>query len=89
ETGNLLHTLPGHEEMVRGVTFSANGSVLVSAGYDGTVRLWQPQTARCLAVLDSFSGGVNAVAFTPGDASLAIAANDPAIQLWHSADLPL
>jgi WD40 repeat protein len=39
-SGELLHQLGGHTHGVDYLIFSADGSLLVSASYDGTVRLW-------------------------------------------------
>jgi WD40 repeat protein len=40
ETGALLAVLPAHIPWVSALVFSADGSVLVSAGVDGVLRVW-------------------------------------------------
>jgi WD40 repeat protein len=40
QTGALLNTLPGHTSGVTQLLFSPDNQYLVSASYDGTIRLW-------------------------------------------------
>jgi WD40 repeat protein len=40
ESGDLLRTLEGHKHAVNNLIFSPDAQVLVSASYDGTLRLW-------------------------------------------------
>ena len=40
DTGEILATLPAHENIVQGLSFSTNGKKLVSAGSDNCVRVW-------------------------------------------------
>jgi hypothetical protein len=40
DSGKELRQLPGHAHYVMGLEVSADGRVLASGSYDGTVRLW-------------------------------------------------
>jgi WD40 repeat protein len=42
--GGLQKTLQGHSSMVTGITFSADGTQIVSCSSDGSVRLWHAVT---------------------------------------------
>jgi WD40 repeat protein len=46
-----VHTLVGHTDPVWTVDFSPDSSLLVSAGWDGTARIWDVQTGAQLRVL--------------------------------------
>ena len=40
-SGDHLRTLSGGPDRVNSVSFSRDGSTLASAGYDGTILLWE------------------------------------------------
>ncbi len=45
-------TLSGHRRRVFSIAYSASGSLLASAGEDGTVRLWQQGESKPAAIID-------------------------------------
>jgi WD40 repeat protein len=49
-TGRLLLELRGHLAAITSVAFASDGIRLVSASWDGTVRLWDTRESECLAV---------------------------------------
>jgi len=44
--GRPVANWPAHDAAVTGLAFSADGFLLLSASYDGTLRLWDPQTGQ-------------------------------------------
>ena len=58
------------------------GSMLVSAGWDGTIRLWDVRTGEAVAVLDGHADRVLGVSLSGDGSILASAGRDKTIRLW-------
>jgi WD40 repeat protein len=72
---------PGHDRVIRALTFSPDSRRLASCSSDRTVRLWQIDSGEC-QVLRGHTDEVFAVAFHPDGTRLASAGRDRAIWLW-------
>lgn len=48
--------LEGHTDRVHSVSPSADGRLVLSGSWDGTVRLWEASTGRCLRVFEGPNG---------------------------------
>ena len=46
-----LRVLDAHQWVVYGVTWSPNGSLLASSGWDNAIRIWDSMGGRCLHLL--------------------------------------
>ena len=79
----LLHTLRGHTGTVGRIAWSRR--MLASPSSDGTVRLWDVRTGKCLRTLKG-QKGVMAVAFDPQGTTLAGGCLGGLIVLWRVPD---
>jgi WD40 repeat protein len=72
---------PGHEGVIRSVTFSPDSRRLATCSDDRTVRVWQIDSGAC-QLLRGHTDEVFAAAFHPDGRRLATAGRDRAVWLW-------
>ena len=63
-TGEVINTLTGHSGYVYSVSFSPDGSRIVSGSYDRTVRVWDAITGQVINTLTGHSDRVWSVSFS-------------------------
>ena len=81
ESGPLL--LEGHAWGIRDIAVSANGRWMLSGSDDSTARLWDLGEGIRSTMLGGFKNAIWAVAFTPDDRWLIVAALNGEIRLWN------
>ena len=88
-TGSVLHTLKDHQDRVQAVAISVSG-LIVSGAVDKTVRVWLPDSDRCVRVFEGHRGAICGIAIT-NDSQLAISASaDDTLRVWDvQAESPL
>src|SRR5436305_70207 len=51
QSGTLVRELRGHAKSIGSVVFSSSGKEIISASYDGTIKIWNAQTGDLIATL--------------------------------------
>lgn len=80
-TGALEQAFTGHRGVVAAVAVTPDGKMVVSGGYDGSVRIWDLASASEIRTLEGI-GPVRSIAVIPGG-SIAIGGDDGSVQVWN------
>jgi len=82
-TGTKWLSCQGHTDSVISVSFSPDGSMIVSGSGDNTLRLWDAKTGEAIGQpLSGHTGAVNSVAFNPDGNTVASGSFDKTVRLW-------
>ncbi|MBL9148766.1 MAG: protein kinase [Phycisphaerae bacterium] len=77
----------GHRDAISGLAFSADGNVLHSSAWDGTIRAWDlsNRSRSLIRTLDGHEGRVLSVSFDPSGRMLASGGGDHLVRVWDLA----
>ena len=77
--------LLGHQKQVNHVTFSPNGQLIASAGFDNHVKLWNASDGKFLHSLRAHVGPVYMTSFSADSRLLVSASKDTTLKVWDVA----
>jgi len=81
-TGSKIAVLSGHTYRVKSLSFSLDGTMLVSGGDDTTIKLWDMQTGGVAKTFHGHTERITSVSISPNCTTIASGSIDETIHLW-------
>ena len=81
---NSCQVLPGHTGVIWSIAYSQDGTHIVSAGIDGTVRVWDTEVGFPTRWIVRHFGVVRSACFTPDDKGIISSSNDTTLMRWDT-----
>jgi WD40 repeat protein len=85
ESGKEVRRFPGHTAGNFCATFSPDGKLALTGGFDKTVRLWDVSAGKEVRSFQGHSDNVLAVAFSPDGKRALSGSSDTTVRLWDVA----
>ena len=79
------HQFQGHQDAVRSIAITPDGSKVISGRGDKTLRVWDITTGESLAVLEGHQSWVNSIAITPDGSKVISGSRDNTLRVWDIA----
>ncbi|KAG2347603.1 WD40 repeat-like protein, partial [Suillus weaverae] len=77
--------LRGHTHWVKSVSFSPDGTRIVTGSNDSTVRLWDAATGQPVGEpLRGHTASINSVSFSPDGTRIVTGSDDKTVRLWDA-----
>jgi WD40 repeat protein len=72
----------GHTAAVTDVAYNKDGTLLISASEDGTVRIWSSSSGHLLRLIEAHAGGVSGLAISYNDKYVVTTGKDGYAKIW-------
>ncbi|KIM20375.1 hypothetical protein M408DRAFT_138671 [Serendipita vermifera MAFF 305830] len=80
----IQNVFNGHTSSVESVSFSPDGTRIVSGSDDRTIRVWDAETGETLTrPMKGHVGSVNSISFSPDGTRIASGSSDRTIRVWN------
>ncbi len=81
---HVLATLDGHNQMIVSANYNTDGSRLLTASADNTIKVWDTATNTTLYTLRGHTDGVYQAAWDPAGKRIASIGGDQTLRLWDA-----
>ncbi len=81
-SGQIIHTLTGHEGCINCAAFSMDGRWIVTGSSDRTIRIWDVTSGELINTLTGHGGGVYALTLTADQRWIISGSSDGTVGLW-------
>ena len=82
-THRLLSEIPGHRGRIKVLTYSPDGTTLLTGCGDGTIEMWDTNTYTLKSTIKPHTGRIEVLKFSSDGSTLASGSMDGTILLWH------
>lgn len=85
DTKKIVRTFEGHTETISSLQLSQDGKRLLTASWDGSIRLWDIATGLMERKFTGTRGAVHAAIFNPSEKFIFTAGADRTVRMWETA----
>ena len=84
--GSLIRRIDGHTDWVNSVTFSPDGTQVLTGSDDQTAKLWSVSDGSLIRTFDGHTDLVRSIAFSPNGTKVLTGSDDRTAKLWSVSD---
>ncbi len=84
QTRGGIFTLYGHTNYVYSVSYSPDGTRIVTGSNDGTAKVWDARTGTPLLELKGHTSGVSSVSYSPDGTRIVTGSGDKTAKVWDA-----